>query len=83
MVPLISLSPKYSILQPLYRVLLPKLRVMCNFPIVITTAYQVVRGLGLGSIEMEEVVETLHLIISMKLSPTPSALFLTESLELL
>jgi len=43
----------------------------------------VVGGLGLGSIEMEEVVEVLHLIISMKLFPTPSALLLTESLELL
>jgi hypothetical protein len=43
----------------------------------------VVGGLGLGSIETEEVVEALHLIILMKLSPTLSALLLTESLELL
>ena len=82
MAPLISLSLKYSILQLLYRVLLPKLRVMCNFLIVMNIAHQAVGGLGLGSIEMEEVVEALYLIISMKLS-TPSALLLTESLELL
>jgi len=43
----------------------------------------VVGGLGLGSIEIEEVVEALYLIISMKLSPTLLALLLTESLELL
>ena len=32
---------------------------------------------------MEEVAEALHLIIYFQLSPTPSALLLTKSLELL
>ena len=48
-----------------------------------TIAHLVVEGLGLESIEMEEVAEVLNLIISLQSSPTLSAPLLTESLELL
>jgi hypothetical protein len=48
-----------------------------------TIAHLVVEGLGLESIEMEEVAEALNLIISLQSSPTLSAPLLTESLELL
>ena len=63
--------------------LLLKLRVIRNFPEVITTAHPAVGGLGLGSTEMEEVAEALNLIISLQLSPTLPASLLTKSLELL
>ena len=43
---------------------------MVNFQIVMTTSHPAVGGLGLGSIDLEEVAGALHLLIYLQLSPT-------------
>ena len=50
---------------------------------MIVTAHLTIAGLGLSSIEYEQVVEAINLFISLYHSPTLSALLLNESLELM
>ena len=83
MVLLLSLSLKSSVLQPLYRTLLPKIKVNRNFPIVITLVSVALGELGLPSLEVEQVLEVIDLMISLYNSPTPAKFLLRDSLELL
>ena len=83
MAPLLSLPVYEFILQPLYRELLPRIKVNRHFLSVIISVYPIVRGLGLGSMEYKQIVEAINLFISLYHSVIPSAPLLYESLELM
>ena len=83
MAPIVSLSPKQSVFQPLLSVVLTKMRTNKNFSSKTTTCHQVVGGLCLGSIEMDQVAEVMNLITALVPHPTPSSLLLIYSLELI
>ena len=48
-----------------------------------TTSHQVIEGLYLSLIELEQISEAVGLVIVLVLSPTPSAYLLIKSLELM
>ena len=67
----------------MYRELLLRIKVNRHFPSVIISAHPIVRGICLGSIEYEQIVEAINLFVSLYHLATPSALLLCESLELM
>ena len=83
MAPLLSLLVTSSILQLLYRALLPKILVNQNYPVVMISMHSAVGGLGLGSLELEQMVEAINLFVSLFNSDTSSSKLLIDSLELL
>ena len=83
MVLLLSLPVQSSVLQPLYHDLLSRLKVNQHFPSVIISTHETVEGLGLGSMEYEQIVEAINLFVSLYQSPTPSVYLLHDSLELM
>ena len=83
MAPLLSLLSYSEVLQPLYRVLLPKIRVMRNFPTYMVTAYPAVGRLGLDSLEYEQTIEASNLFLSLYISLTLLSNLLRDSLELM
>jgi len=66
--PLLSLPCDGCILQPLYRSLLPRIRVLRIYPKCMITAHLAVGGLGLESIEVEQIIEASNLFITLYLS---------------
>ena len=80
MAPLLLLPVFESILKPLYQELLPRIKVNRHFPSAMVTAHPTVGGLGLGSMEYEQVAKEINLFLFLYHSPTPSAPSLRESL---
>ena len=81
MAPLLSILLTNNTLQPLYRAILPKLHINRKYLCTMITSYVAVRDLGLGSLEVEQIVEVVNLIISLFESPTLASYLLRESLE--
>ena len=67
----------------MYRELLLRIKVNRHFLSVIISAHPTVRGLDLGLIEYEQIVEAINLFVSLYHSATPLALLLYKSLELM
>ena len=63
--------------------LLLKLRVDQNFPTSMISCSLYIGSLGLPSIEIEQLLEMLSLVILYYLSKIPTALYLKDSLEIL
>ena len=80
MAPLLLLLSNKNTLQPLYRALLPKLHINRNFLSIMIICYLVAGGLGLGSLEVEQTIEAINLVISLFDSLTPLSFLLKESL---
>ena len=83
MAPLLSLRYSGSILQPSYRTLLPKIRVIRIFLKCVISTHLAVGSLGLGSIEVEQTIKACNLFITLYLSLTLSIPLLRDSLELM
>ena len=83
MVPLLSLSLLGNILQLLHRKLLPKLYINQNLQYVMATFYPVIRGLSLGSIEIEQTIESINLFVLLYQSAILAVYLLQESLKLM
>ena len=80
---LLSLSCDRYMLQPLYRSLLPRIRVLRTYLKCMITAHPAVGSLDLGSIEVEQIIETSNLFVTLYLSQTLSSQLLRDSLELM
>jgi hypothetical protein len=83
MAPLLSPSLKFNILQPLNQVLLLKIKVNHNFLVEIISVSVAIGGLGLPSLETEQEVEEIDLVVSLFESPTLARYLLRDSIELL
>ena len=81
--PLLSLPLSQSLLQPLYWLLLSKLKINRYFPAAIITIPASIGDLGLYSLEYESLVEVIGLLTLLSLYLTPSAVLIRDSLELL
>ena len=80
---LISLPIRSNLLGSFYRKLLPRLKVNRNFLVIIVIAPESIGGLGLPSIETQQIVEAIDLILSLYNSLSLVKYLLRESLELL
>lgn len=83
MAPLLSLLSNSKVLEPLHQMLLPKIRVMRNFPKSVAIDHPTVGGLGLRLLEFEQIVDALNLFLTLCASPTPSLNAMIDSLELM
>ena len=83
MTPLLSLLIIKSVLYPLYRELLPRIKVNWNYPTIMISVHKAVGGLDLGSMEYEQTVEAINLYVSLYKSTTLLANLIKDSLELI
>ena len=81
--PVISFSLAYNHLALLHRALLPKLRVVRTFPIVMRLCPLSLGGLGLHSIEFESLAQAINLFVSLHTVDTPAKQLLRVSIELI
>ena len=83
MAPFANIHLHSNILQPLYRNLLPKIKVNRHFPSTMAASSPIIGGLGLPSLEVEQAVEMISLVMSLFPASVATSFYLRESLELL
>ena len=83
MAPFTNIHLHSNILQPLYRNSLPKIKLNRHFPSTMAASSPIIRGLGLPSLEVEQAVEMISLVMSLFPASVATSFYLRESLELL
>ena len=83
MAPFINLPLDKSVLKPLYSKLLPKLKVNQHFSSIMVQSVALIGGLGLPSLEQEQLADIVGLVISLFPLKSPTSYYLKESLELM
>ena len=79
--PVLTIPHKGTFLAPLHRAILPKLRIMRTFPLVMREAPVAIGGLGLQSLEISSGIQAIQHLISLFTSHTPSKLLLITAIE--
>ena len=70
-----------SILAPLHQALLPILKIMHTFPLVMSSAPTEIGSLNLRSLEITSEVQAIHHLVSLSTSGKPSKLLLVTEIE--
>jgi len=83
MAPALTLPPTSNILHPFYRNLLPRLGINRNIPKELVEIPIYIRGFGMKSLEVEQCIESISLMISYFNSELPTNKLIKHSLELL
>lgn len=80
-VPVLNLPHNGIVLAPLHKALLPKSKFMRTFPLVIRVAPAAIGHLDLHSLEITREAQTIHHLISLFTSSTPSKVLLITAIE--
>ena len=81
--PVPNFSLDYNHLALLHRALLPKLRVVSTFPVVMQFSPPIFGGLGLHSIEFESLAQSVNVFVSLYTANTPIKKLLQVAIEFL
>ena len=79
--PVLTMPHNGMLLAPLHKAILPKLKIMRTFPLVMREAPVAIGGLDLHSIEITCGVKAIHHLVSLFTSYTPSKLLLSTAIE--
>ena len=79
--PFLTIPHNGVLLAPLHKDILPKLKIMRTFPLVMCEAPAAIGGLDLRSLEIPSGVQVIHYLVSLFTSYNPSKLLLITAVE--
>ena len=79
--PVLSMDHNLNVLSDLHKAMLPKLKVMRTFPIVMRSVSQLLGGLNLRRLEIEVIAQLLHHLISLHSTDTSTCIPLKALIE--